>query len=69
MFAVSREVDLDDGAGDVLTVADPVEGRPKREVVEIHRTLNRSHGQEAVVRTEPDPQQDPTDDEGPTRRG
>ncbi len=40
MLAVSREVDLDDKARDVLTVANPVKGRSQREVVEIHGTLN-----------------------------
>lgn len=56
MFAVSREVDLDDKARDVLAVANPVEGWPQRKVVEIHSTFNRTHCQETVVWTEPEAQ-------------
>lgn len=55
MFAVGREVDLDDEARDVLTVADPVEGGSQRQVVEVHSTFNRTHRQEPVVWTEPGP--------------
>lgn len=40
MFAVSREVDLDDETRDVLTVANPVKGRSQRKVVEIYSTFN-----------------------------
>lgn len=54
MFAVSREVDLDDKAGNVLTVTDPIERRSEGEVVEIHSTFNRTHCQEPVVWTEPE---------------
>lgn len=40
VFAVSRKVDLDDKARDVLTVTNPVEGRSQRQVVEIHSTVS-----------------------------
>ena len=55
VFAVRGEVDLDHEAGDVLTVTDPVEGRPKTKVVKIHSTFNWTHCQEAVIWTEPEP--------------
>lgn len=57
VFAVSREVDLDDEAWDVLTVSDPVQGRSQRKVVEIHCTFNWTHSQEPIVWTEPGPQE------------
>lgn len=56
MFAVSREVQLDDEAWDVFTVANPVQGWSQREVVEVHRMFHRTHCQKAVVRAEPEPQ-------------
>lgn len=40
VFAVGREVNLDDEAGDVLTVTNPIERWSQRKVVEIHSTLN-----------------------------
>lgn len=54
VLAVSREVQLDDKAWDVFAVADPVQRRSQREIVEVHRTLNRTHRQEAVVWAEPE---------------
>lgn len=36
VFAVSGEIDLDHEAGDVLTVANPVQGWSQRKIIEIH---------------------------------
>lgn len=57
VFAVSREVDLDDEPRDVLTVTDPVEGRTQRKVVEVHSTFNWTYCEEPIVWTEPEPQE------------
>lgn len=54
VFAVSREVQLDYKAWDVFAVADPVQRRSQRKIVEVHSTLHRTHCQEAVVWAEPE---------------
>lgn len=53
VLAVSREVQLDNKAWDVFTVADPVQRGSQREIVEVHSAVNRTHCQEAVVWAEP----------------
>lgn len=54
VLAVSREVQLDNKAWNVFAVADTVQGGSQREIVEVHRALNRTHCQEAVVWAEPE---------------
>lgn len=51
--AVCREIHLDHKTGNVLAVADAVQGGALGEVVEIHGVLLRSHGQEAIVGADP----------------
>lgn len=50
--AVGGEVHLDDKAGDPLTVAAPVEGGARGQVVEVHTVFLRAHRQVLLVRAE-----------------
>lgn len=50
--AVGGEVHLDDKAGDALTVATPVEGGARGQVIEVHTVLLRAHCKVLFVRAE-----------------
>lgn len=50
--AVGGEVHLDDKAGDALTVAAPVEGGARGQVIEVHTVLLRAHCKVLFVRAE-----------------
>lgn len=50
--AVRGEVHLDDKAGDALTVATPVEGGARGQVIEVHTVLLGAHCKVLFVRAE-----------------